>query len=237
MIVQSTTASIGQWSGPIAWPLVAVHAALLSTGQVLVWDYQTSGQGGQLWNPATGAFTAVPYSTENLFCASFAALPDGRVLVAGGHRDNYVGITDATIFNPVTRAWTTTGRMSFGRWYPTETALPDGRLLVTSGSIDCEACTADTPEIYNPATGTWTRLNNATISLPLYPHLFVLPDGRVLVTGSYESSEEPVVTRVLNLATQTWTTVDPIPVDGGSAAMYLPGKIMTRDWGRAAAPT
>jgi hypothetical protein len=102
-----------------------------------------------------------------------------------------------------------------------------------SGSIDCESCTADTPEVYDPASGKWTRLDTATHKLPLYPHVFVLPDGRILVTGSYESAQEPVVTSVLDLATQTWTVVDPDPVNGGSAVMYRPGKIMTSGLGTA----
>src|SRR5262249_49570261 len=109
--------------------------------------------------------------------------------------------------------------------------LPDGRMLVTSGSINCATCTADTPEVYNPTTGTWTPLMNATLPLPLYPHMFVLPDGGVLVTGSYESYQVPVISRVLHLNTQTWTTVDPVAVNGGSAAMYLPGKVVTSGLG------
>jgi chitodextrinase len=227
----SIASQIGQWSSPFDWPIVAVHAALLPTGQILAWDYQTNGQGVQLWNPTTNTFTGVPYNAKNLFCAGLTALRDGRILVAGGHVDNYVGITGATIFNPATQTWASTAPMAFARWYPTATTLPDGRILVTSGSISCHTCTADTPEVYNPTTGTWTQLNNATLTLPLYPHMFVLPDGRVLVTGSYESYEDPVIASVLNLNTQTWTTVDPVAVNGGSAAMYLPGKIVTSGLG------
>src|SRR5262249_5789909 len=35
-----------------------------------------------------------------------------------------------------------------------------------------------------------------------------------------------ISTRVLDVAAQTWTTVDPAPLDGGSAVMYEPGKVM-----------
>lgn len=35
-----------------------------------------------------------------------------------------------------------------------------------------------------------------------------------------------MVSRVLNIATQQWVAVDSIPFDGGSAVMYLPGKVM-----------
>src|SRR4029434_7986261 len=52
---------------------------------------------------------------------------------------------------------------------------------------------------------------------------FVLPDGRVLASST---SEHPIMSQVLNVATQTWSVVDPDPFDGGSAAMYLPGKVL-----------
>jgi len=40
------------------------------------------------------------------------------------------------------------------------------------------------------------------------------------------TTEDMIVTRVLNIGTQTWSVVDPNPVDGGSSVMYVPGKVM-----------
>jgi len=53
--------------------------------------------------------------------------------------------------------------------------------------------------------------------------MFVLPDGRLLNTGSYEL---PVATRALDVNAQTWTTIDARVLDAGSAIMYVPGKIL-----------
>jgi hypothetical protein len=50
-----------------------------------------------------------------------------------------------------------------------------------------------------------------------------LPDGRVLAAAT---AEHPIVSRVLDVNTQTWSVVDPDAVDGGSSVMYLPGKVM-----------
>jgi hypothetical protein len=61
------------------------------------------------------------------------------------------------------------------------------------------------------------------MSFPYYPHMFVLPDGRVLAAAT---AEDPIVSQVLDIGTQTWSIVDPNPVDGGSSVMYAPGKIM-----------
>ena len=108
--------------------------------------------------------------------------------------------------------------MSFGRWYPTAITLPNGRVLVVGGKDGCVDCVAAIPEIYNPATNTWQQLIGAANSLPEYPHLFVISDGRVLVTGSFE---QPIATEVLDISAQAWTVIDPVVVDGHSSVITL----------------
>ena len=216
---------VGQWEGPYAWPLVAIHTLVLPSGQVLVFDGPPANGGAtaQIWDPASGTFTPVPNTFTNLFGSGHSALADGRLLFAGGTASPGVGLPYANIFDPMMQHWTLAAPMAFARWYPTVTTLPDGRLLVTSGSTTCETCLAPTPETYDPLTDTWTQMTGATLSLPLYPMMFVLPDGRVLAAGSVLQS---IVSQVLNLSSQTWTPVGSTAVDGGSAVMYAPGKIM-----------
>lgn len=217
------TAQVGRWDGPYNWPMIAIHSILLYTGEVLLLDGQENGGlSAKVWNPDTGSFTAVPIDT-NHFCAGHTALPDGRIMLVGGHINAFLGIPDANIFDPATKQWTAAPPMAYARWYPTATALADGRLLVTSGSITCQTCPATTPEIYNPATNTWTQLGSANYVLPLYPHMYVLPDGRVIFAGSVETG---TITRALNVATQTWTTIDSNVIEGGTSVMYQPGKII-----------
>jgi hypothetical protein len=222
-VVPTTPALVGQWSAPVNWPLVAVHAVLMRNGRVLVWDGEGSGLGSQrVWDPATGAFTSVP-APDNLFCSSFLALADGRILTVGGHLVvDHVGIPDANFFDPGTSTWSSAAPMSIGRWYPTATTLADGRILALAGQVDCRTCIAPIPEVFNPLTNQWTELPNASLVLPYYPHMFVLPDGRVLNTSA---SQAPVPTRVLDVATQTWTVVDPDLTDG-IATMYRINKFM-----------
>ncbi|HKE44065.1 MAG TPA: galactose oxidase-like domain-containing protein, partial [Steroidobacteraceae bacterium] len=216
-------AQTGLWSGLFNWPIVAVHTNLMNTGRILAWDGQEFGHNGRVFDPRTGVFTDATVG-DNLFCSGHVELADGRILVVGGHISAHTGIPDANIFNPATETWTSVASMQFPRWYPTATRLPDGRVLVNSGETNCDRCFVTTPEIYNPATNTWSQLTGAQQSLPYYPHLYVLPDGRLLATST---SENPIASRVLNLATQTWSMVDPSNTfDGGSSAMYLPGKFL-----------
>ena len=218
----TTVANIGQWSAASNWPLVAVHAILLPTGNVLAWDGADQHGAAFIWQPATNSFTS-RNPPDNIFCAGHCLLPDGRVLVVGGHIANFVGIPDANIFNPTTNSWTQVRSMAYGRWYPTAITLPDGRVLVVAGDDGCLSCVAAVPEIYNPANNTWVQLPGAQNPLPEYPHLFVLPDGRVLATGSFEKA---IATQVLNVNTQTWTVVDPTVRDGHSSVMYGLSKFM-----------
>ena len=199
-----------------------------------MWDQLAIGPPDpQIWDPLTGSFVTVPINdNSNIFCAGHAPLPDGRVLVVGGHITSFVGLSVSRIFDPATNQWAAPPDMNFVRWYPSVTALPDGRMLVTSGAINCEGCNANTPETYDPANDSWTSLTSAALALPLYPHLFVLSDGRILNTGSYEQATP---TRALNLSTQTWTTINSAVLNGGSAAMYLPGKIIKSGIGTNAA--
>ncbi|HEX5073437.1 MAG TPA: galactose oxidase-like domain-containing protein, partial [Gemmatimonadaceae bacterium] len=174
--------------------------------------------------PMTSSFLPVPLlDGTNLFCSAQAVLPDGRVLVAGGHFADDVGLATGRIFDPATNLWSATPDMSAGRWYPTLTTLPNGKVLVLSGEEGGRGDYARVPEVYDPATNTWSTLPLASLSLPYYPHAFVLPNGRVAVTGTAEAA---VSTRVLDVATQTWTMVSSQLFDAYSSAMYLPGKIL-----------
>lgn len=218
----TTVADVGQWTAPANWPLVAIHATLLPTGNVLAWDGADQKGAAFIWNPTTNSFTS-KNPPDNIFCAGHCVLPDGRVFVAGGHLANFVGIPDANIFNSSTTSWSQVRSMSYGRWYPTATMLPDGRVLVVAGDDGCASCVAAVPEIYNPATNTWVQVPGAENPLPEYPHLFVLPDGRVLATGSFE---EAIPAQVLDINAQTWTVVDPAVLDGHSSVQYGTNKFM-----------
>lgn len=233
---QSTDpAVVGQWSATFSLPIIPIHTSLLPSGQVLIYDSATDASTHpRVFDPATLTTTAVPFNdTANLFCSGHAPMTDGRILALGGHTGAYSGINAATIFDGSTSTWLSISPMTYSRWYPTVTKLPDGRMLVVSGAIDCSDCAdpngthlgiAAIPEIYDPRNGSWTSLNSASLRLPLYPHMYVLPDGRLFAATT---QEDPIVSQVLDLSTATWSAVDsPRKVEGGSSAMYRPGKIV-----------
>ncbi len=211
-------ATVGQWSAVFPAPFVEVHLHLLPTGKVLSFGFEGDPQ---VWDPATGSFTAIP-APSLLFCAGHDFLPDGRLLVAGGHLSDDHGLPNTNIFDPVTGSWQVGPPMARGRWYPTNTTLPDGEML-TIGGRDESGTVVTVPEVWNGSG--WRRLTTASLEMPYYPRMFVAPDGRVFYAG-----EEPQ-SRYLSVAgTGSWTNG---PVrrytpwrEYGSAVMYEPGKIL-----------
>ena len=136
----------GQWGEPFALPNVGIHAHVLPGGLVLMWGRRDNPQQSLdtdpasplgpglppappatctpfLWNPANGDMTPTPPPTlsdgttnANLFCSGHALLPDGRLLVAGGHLADSHGLNQATIYDPAAGTWTPTAVMNDGRW-------------------------------------------------------------------------------------------------------------------------
>jgi hypothetical protein len=221
---QNGSAQTGSWSGTVSLPIVAINVAMLPAGKILMWDGQNDwGHDARVWDPTTNATTRV-FAPTNIFCTGQDVMPDGRVFVAGGHNnDAHLGLTAANIFDPATSAWTTAADMANPRWYPSVTTLPDKRMLVIGGESTCNFCNVTVPEIYDVTTNSWTRLTTATHDFPYYPHVFVLPDGRVIVPST---TREPIISQILDLTAVTWTAVGGAAVDGGSTVMYLPGKFL-----------
>jgi hypothetical protein len=207
----------GKWSNVIAWPAIAVHLQLLPNGKVLSW-----GKAGtpSVWDPSSGDFVSVP-SPALLFCAGHSFLPDGRLLVTGGHITNNHGLPAATIFDYETNSWSVEQAMAQGRWYPTSTTLPNGEALQLAGD-DEDGNLVKTPEVWLTGGG-WRRLTGAVIGIPDYPRAFVAPNGQVFVAGPSAS------TRFFTTAGTGSSTAGPTSSgyrDYGSAVMYSPGKIL-----------
>jgi hypothetical protein len=191
---------------------------LLHDGRVLAWSRLGKPQ---VWDPASDSFLEVP-SPSWEFCAGHAFLPDGQLVVAGGHLNDDVGIPDVNQFDPATSSWVTAPPMAAGRWYPTVVTLADGSVVVVAGNT-ADANSNLIPEVRN-ADGTWRELTGAPLQVPYYPNLFLAPDGRVFMAGSDRHS------RYLDTqGTGAWgggPTARWGNRDYGTAVMYEPGKVM-----------
>jgi hypothetical protein len=146
-----------------------------------VFGFDTTGQMYYV-NPAgIGSITAagtLPDSTSN--SSSAAMFRPGRILKLGATSGAYV-----IDINGPTPTVTTTQPMSSVRHWVSATVLADGRVLATGGSAVKNTLTGvnNTAEIWDPATGLWTR-GAAGVKARLYHSgALLLPDARVLVHG------------------------------------------------------
>jgi hypothetical protein len=209
----------GTWRTlPYQMPINPIDATMLHNGKVLIVagsenDASNHSTGAEsyrnaIWDPTgtTQSSIAVQSIPYDVFCSGTVALPDGRAIVIGGTSSYaFTGDNRASIFNPTTQQFAQTQTMVDGRWYATGTALGDGRTLTFSG-LNSAGGTNNTVEIYdlrNAGTG-WTTPVAAPFSPPLYPHMFLLPNGKVFFTGN-GSSSGIANSWILDPTSLTWT--------------------------------
>jgi hypothetical protein len=213
-------AVVGSWSSAVSTPYVAINMVLLNTGKLFFFGF--SGAPPVVWDYVNSTFSSYNIGYD-LWCAGQTPLPDGRILIAGGHGSTTLGIAKALMFNPASPGLTTLPNMAYPRWYPTETVLPDGRIIAISGETTDTSHIAAIPEIYTPSANTWTQVTAASNPIQTYPFIYVMPDGRLIHVGGSEYATD---TEVLDPATWTWSLVDGRILEGGSSSMYLPNKFM-----------
>jgi NPCBM/NEW2 domain/Domain of unknown function (DUF1929) len=224
----SPVAALGRWDSPMAWPIVAVHASMLPNGKVITWDageQPTQVTKADLFDPASGSHTSVAINTANIFCSGHALLPDGRLLVAGGHLvNNGEGIAQTNFFDYRNNAWTRAQDMNAGRWYPSVITLGTGEALVASGSITPDTFN-EIPQVWGGQSGGWRNLSGAQAKLSYYPWIFQAPDGRVFNSGP---STAMAWMTTSGTGTETYAgNRDAVDFrEYGSSVMYQPGKLL-----------
>src|SRR3954447_23799740 len=200
--------------------------------------------------------TTEPYNDGALFCSDNKFLADGRVISLGGtayyldpgvsNGDSAWGVSEleglrsSRIYDPESNTWSQSGEMKYGRWYPTAITLPTGRIMVASGVTkllkpvypshpEDSGRNVTQTETYDPVSGKWsTNPSSADRSLPLFPRLHLLPDGKVFYNAAGQSfnpfgqSYDEALwneAAVYDPALQSWTDVgipgasDGAPVD------------------------
>jgi uncharacterized repeat protein (TIGR02543 family) len=121
-----------------------------------------------------------------------AVMLDSKVLYAGGGGracpnlpERSAEIIDLAAASP---SWVLTGAMAAARRQLNLTALPDGTVLATGGTSTCgpsdEAGAVFSAELWDPGTGQWRTLASAGVVRVYHSTALLLPDGRVLSTGS-----------------------------------------------------
>ena len=203
----------GQWSttGGMVERRVTHTATLLPSGKVLV-----VGGGGasdmpgllasaELYDPATGEWQAsgtmsIPraFHTETL-------LASGEALVVAGF--GAAAPTDsAETYEPASGTWIPTGSMLVSRWLHTATRLSSDAVLVAGGAVlrSDGSFPSDEAELYAPATRSWRR-TGSLFTAHAQHSATLLPSGRVLLVGGFDTRGILTNTELFDPESETWS--------------------------------
>jgi hypothetical protein len=183
----------GAWSlvQPMSAPRSDFTATTLPNGLVLV----SGGSDGtnvlastELFDPRTNTWSSGGSMLVARSNQTATLLADGRVLVAGGSGPGGP-VAESELYNPATNSWRTTESMRTARDSHAASRLRDGRVLVTGGIGT--GGPLQSAELYDPISERWTT-DPSTASPMLharYSHTStLLPSGRVLIAGGFDSS-------------------------------------------------
>jgi hypothetical protein len=150
-------------------------------------------------NPATAKWTNGPMlNSGSRGDTDMSVLLPGLTTImemGGTPTSGVTGTAELLNLSATTPAWQYTASMNFPRLWANSVVLADGTVLVVGGgTTSYYGGPVLTPEIYNPATGTWTELAAQTAPRMYHSTALLLPDGRVLSagqsSGQYENTGE-----------------------------------------------
>lgn len=141
--------------------------------------------------PKTGSSVMLPLRKKNnwklelVFCGGSTTV-ENNYFDTSSPASHFCGIVNPMEETPIVKFVTMPNRRVMGDGL----TLPDGKILWINGAQSGSQgyWSADnpvyTPDLYDPATNTWTTLAPSTIERLYHSIAHLLPDGRVLVSGS-----------------------------------------------------
>ncbi len=199
-------------TGSMATARSSHHAILLASGKVLA-----VGNGAEIYDPQTGTWSAAGSFPADVTACSATLLKDGTVLATGGFKGSNPN-KNSFRYQPSTNSWSATGSLSVGRAYHAATLLRDGKVFVHGGIYEnTYVSQLRSSEIYDPASGIWSKTANSSLQSRSRHMVALLPSGKLLVSGgkgvvvvnNFWSVSHLTSAEIYDPATATWTSTGP----------------------------
>jgi len=214
---------------------------ILLSGKVLIAggrDLSGALASAELYDPSTGTWKATGSLNYARYGTSAILLPVmSSIVIAGGYLSASVPVylKSAEIYEPSTGKWLITGNLNYergpGRMI---TTLQNGKIVVAGGDMSRYfPYYTRTSELYDPATGIWTKQGNLTMERA-GAGMVRLQNGKVLVAGGITTDYVTlgvVDTNTCDLydpSTGTWTATGRLNfARAGPGMVLLPnGKVL-----------
>ena len=179
----------GTWTatGSLAGGRSGHTATLLPSGKVLVVGGVTTEPSyreiatAELYDPASGVWTATGSLTAERSGHTATLLPGGKVLVAGGGNGSSGWLSRVELFDPASGTWAPAGSLVNPRFEPTATLLPSGKVLFVSDGFS-QFSPPINAELYDPVSASSTA-TGSPFTMRWEHTATLLSSGKVLVAG------------------------------------------------------
>lgn len=227
-------------------------ATLLPDGRVLIaggkvhghQDYRgTATATAELYDPATGSFSATGSMTTPRVWHTATLLPSGKVLIVRRSSDAGDDRT-AELYDPSTGTFARTGDTISAQYGATATLVKNGKVLIAGGLTlrSGQPVQVSTPELYDPSTGTFAATGTFVgpgdglyvVGGPNSPAVTLLSDGRVLFAAEPFSEVYDPGTGTFSATGEMKTTCSPAYgppnyISGRTATLLINGEVLLAD--------
>jgi Domain of unknown function (DUF1929)/Kelch motif/Galactose oxidase, central domain len=136
------------------------------------------------FNPSTSSWSnigAMLYGSRSHGAVALLSGAQSVLTVGGGAPTKTAEILDTSQATP---RWRYTGSMTYARMLSNTVVLPDGKVLIVGGGQAFKYTNpVRTPEMWDPATETWTPMAPQQAGRMYHATALLLPDGRVFSAG------------------------------------------------------
>ena len=184
---------------------------------------------------SSGTFTATGSMITSRQQHTATLLATSKVLITGGVQlvapQPGSVLASAELYDPSTGTFSATGSMISPRAGHTATLLADGKVLIAGGFaaigvVGVADPTLTTAELYDPATGTFTRTGDM-IQGRAFHAATLMGNGKVLIAGN-GNSNALYVAELYDPLTQTFSSLGPLSLNATQLTQLGNGNVLVQ---------